>query len=132
MIMKKAILFLMLTFCAGIFSQAIAQDNEPEGFIFLKSIDQVDIYYKQMFCDNNVEYLVIEAINQSTSSVSLYLQPIFKSDNTSFSSKAPIILTLSGGDKITGDCNTSNLQASVFEFFSQYDPTLMTFDLTKI
>ncbi len=121
--------FLMLFLGIG---GAQAQENMPEEFTFLKTIDQVDIYFSKIFCGDNVEYLVIGAINNSNASVSLSLQPVFLSDDNSFSSSAPISFTLSVGEQIIGDCNASNLQVSVFEFFTQYDPDLVTFDLTKI
>ena len=108
------------------------QDSEAQDYTFLKTIDKVDIYFKQVFCEDNVEYLIIKAINKSTDSVSLNLQPTFKLDDTSFSSKTSLSFTLSGGATIIGDCNTLNLKVDIFEFFTQYDPTLMKFDLTKI
>lgn len=126
--------FLMLFFLVlgGTHLKAQNQETIPEGFTFLKTIDQVEIYYKQVYCDDNVEYIVIGAINISGSEITLDLQPVFLADDHTFNSQDKVNFTLSEGEQILGDCNTSNMQVSIFEFFSQFDSTLISFDLTKI
>lgn len=129
--MKKIYILTVFTFLLFAFGNtSYAQVNESEGFTFIKSIDQVDLYFTHTVCDNG-EFLLIKAINTGSDPVSLNLQPIWSIDEKTFESSSSVTINLDGNSEIKGDCDKADLKVSIHEFFTLYLPEKISFDLIK-
>lgn len=129
--MKKVTYSLLLTmFLICTFMHSKAQDNSPDGFIFLKSIDQVEFYFKHSTCDDG-EFLLIKAVNKGNESVSMTLQPSLISANGTQNSAKLVTIDLAANTEVIGSCNSTELKVNIYEFFSIYDEKAIKLDLTK-
>lgn len=127
---KNYLLFMMTILLSSSSMTGIAQNDNSDEFVYLKTVDKVELYFKHSVCADT-EFLILKAVNTDNVLIKFILQPSLISDNKSFQSSTLLEIEIDGNSEVIGNCDTPGLKVNIYEFFSFYDAEKITLNLIK-